>query len=89
MLQANKLTPNTMRRQMFVMMCYAYIFLGVCSIAAGCLVYALPLFLGSKHPKHIDFGMGFLIVVLIGFGMARIGTAILNLRRITRRNKPL
>ena len=74
--KVGKRTAQQMRRQMFVMMCYAYIVLGVCSIAAGCLVYAMPLFLGSKHPKHIDFGMGFLIVVLIGFGCARIGTAI-------------
>lgn len=87
MLQAKKITPQTMRRQMFVTVCYAYILLGFCSIVAGCLVYAMPLFLGSKHPKHIDVGMGFLIVVLIGFGMARISTAILNLRRINRRNK--
>ena len=87
MAQENKVGKRTvqqMRRQMFVTMCYAYIVLGVCSVVAGCLVYALPLFLGSKHPKHIDVGMGFLIVVLIGFGLARIGTAILNLRRIKR-----
>ncbi len=75
-----------MNRQMFTLMCYAYMFLGACSIVAGGLVYALPLFLGSKHPKHIDAGLGFIIVVLIGFGTARIATAIVNLRRISKRN---
>ena len=75
-----------MNRQMFTLMCYAYMFLGACSIVAGGLVYALPLFLGSKHPKHIDAGLGFIIVVLIGFGTARIATAIVNLRRISKPN---
>lgn len=69
-------------RQMFALMCYAYLFLGVCSIVAGGLIYALPLFLGSKHPKHIDAGLGFIIVVLIGFGAARIISAVVNLRRL-------
>ena len=78
-----------MNRQMFTLMCYAYMFLGACSIVAGGLIYALPLFLGSKHPKHIDAGLGFIIVVLIGFGTARIATAIINLRRIRKAGKRL
>ena len=77
-----------MSRQMFTLMCYAYMVLGACSIVAGGMVYALPLFLGSKHPKHIDAGLGFIIVVLIGFGTARIATAIINLRRVGKAGKP-
>lgn len=69
---------------MFVLMCYAYIALGVCTIVAGGLVYALPLFLGRPHPKHIDAGLGFVIVVLVGFGVARIIGAVVNLRRLHR-----
>ncbi len=76
---------RTMSRPIFVGMCYAYMFLGVCSVVAGILVYTMPLYLGLKHAKHIDAGMGFLIVVLVGFGLARIGTAIKNLRRVKRR----
>ncbi len=76
---------RTMSRPIFVGMCYAYMFLGACSVVAGILVYVLPLFLGLKHAKHIDAGVGFLIVVLVGFGLARIGTAIKNLRRIKQR----
>ena len=68
--------------KLYMGMCYAYMFLGLCSIIAGGLLYAMPLFLGLKHAKHIDFGMGFLIAVLIGFGLARIGAAIRNLRRL-------
>ena len=71
-----------MRRQMFTIICYAYIFLGFCSIAGGCLLYILPLYMGSKHPVG-----GLLIVVLIGFGLARIVTSIMNLRRLNRVRK--
>lgn len=78
-------TTRTMSRPIFVGMCYAYMFLGACSVVAGILVYVMPLFLGLKHAKHIDAGMGFLIVVLVGFGLVRIGTAIKNLRRIKHR----
>ena len=82
MKQMAKTANRTMSRPLFVGMCYAYMFLGVCSIVAGGLVYALPLFLGLKHAKHIDAGMGFIIVVLVGFGLARVVTAIKNLGRI-------
>lgn len=81
--QAN-LSPagRTMRRQMFTIVCCAYIFLGFCSIAAGILLYVMPMYMGSK--EHVG---GIITVVLIGFGLARIGTAIINLRRLNRGRK--
>ena len=84
MKQMARTTNRAMTTPIFAVMCYAYMFLGVCSIVAGGLVYAIPLFLGLKHARHIDAGMGFIIVVLVGFGLARVVTAITNLRRIRR-----
>lgn len=68
---------KSMRRKMFTLICYAYIFLGLCCIASGCALYAMPFYMGSQHPVG-----GLLIGVLIGFGLLRIGTAVVNLRRL-------
>lgn len=72
------------RRQIFVLVCYAYIILGACSIVGGVLLYSMPFFLNHRHALHIDIGTGFLILVLVGFGFVRIGTALYNLRRMNR-----
>jgi len=69
---------------MFRLMCYGYIVLGSCSIVGGVMIYTLPFFLNHRHAPHIDVGAGFVILVLIGFGIWRIGTGIFNLRRLSR-----
>ena len=86
MLQQNKQNP-ALRRQMFVATCYLYIFLGACCLAGGIGLLFGPLWMGG-HLPHIDLGLGFVLCVLFGFGLARIVVAVTNLRRLRKTSAP-
>lgn len=72
-------------RNYFIMMCWAYIAVGVASIAMGLFVGGLPVYLTRQRGVHIDPAVLALALFFVLFGLARIGLAARNLLRIRRR----
>ena len=72
----------TGRAQLYVFWCWLYIVLGLCSLAAGIFL----LVVGHRYggPKG-DSGLTVIALILVLFGLLRIGNAIYVLRNIYRR----
>lgn len=71
-------------RNYFILMCWAYIAVGIASIAMGLFVGGLPVYLTRQRGVHVDPAVLALALFFVTFGLVRIGLAARNLLRVRR-----